>query len=735
MRISGLFMFVLVVFGLVSNTTFAAASAAEIVASPLRAIGAGTQDAHQLEIDEVLLQQLKTAVARNARVRLGGLPLPGGLRVELDLQPIEVFTPETIIEIAGERSRTIAPPAEMVLLSGIVSGDPDSDAFLAFTPAGVEGWVYTQGVRFDISDGLGQELSVHRIRGGKGMAIEDFCACDEIPQPFFKPRLPEGDGMGGVAGGIGEGPACQRVRLAIETDQELRGLFGGDNDATIGYIATLVAAANHVYTRDLNSRLVISYLRLWETEDPWTQGEMGDQLYEFRDHWEANEQLVSRDLAHFLSGRGLGGGVAWLGVVCNTSYGYALSANLAGSFPYPVEHNSGQNWDLMVFTHELGHNFGAPHTHDLNPPVDNCAGGDCSVTPNGTIMSYCHGCPGGLENVRMEFCPENIDMVGNYFAQSGCDFTVDERTMCLNDYIETSAGIPTMIDVLQNDVAVSCVLGVLAEFDQDSTQGGVVELVENWGPDGRSALRYTSAVDFVGVDSFTYTSRRNDVLDTCQVYVDIEGLRVPEDPIGTEPGVEVSYYALDQLSVLPDFDTLTPFASEVVSFIDYPSTGGAFMGSGLSDDVGAVFHGWVHAPTAGDWTFGTNSDDGSALYIGEQLVVINDGLHAMVERTGSIGLEAGWHAMRVEFFERGGGAGLIVMAGGPDVAYDVIPAERLAHGGGTGNSPDLNGDGLVNGADLGLLLAFFGQSGAGDLDGNGTTDGGDLGIMLAAWTG
>ena len=735
MRILRLSTLAILAFGLGSNVTQAETFSSKIIASPLRAIEGNLSDSQKLVIDNVLLEQIQTAAHKNGRIRIGGMPLPGGLRVELELQPIKVFDNESKIEIVGPRGSRIVKAPQMTLLSGSVSGDPGSDAFLAFTPAGVEGWVFTNGVRFHISDGHGQELSVHRLQNQKGMAIEDFCACDEIPQPFFKPAEPQGDDMGGVAGGISDGPPCQRVRLAIETDEELRSLFGGDNDATIGYIATLVSAANHIYTRDLNSRLVISYLRLWDTADPWTQGSTGDQLYEFRDYWEANEQLVPRDLAHFLSGRGLGGGVAWLGVVCNTDYGYALSANLAGSFPYPVEHNSGQNWDLMVFTHELGHNFGAPHTHDLSPPVDNCAGGDCSVTPNGTIMSYCHTCPGGLENVRMEFCPENINTIGNYFSGSGCDFTVDNETMCLNDYIEAAGGVPIPIDVLQNDVSTSCLLATITNFDETSTQGGTVELLENWSADGRDALMYTAPADHVGTDTFTYTSRRNNVFDTCTVQIDVEGLRPADDPAGTEAGVEVAYYALDQLSELPDFDQLSPFASEVVSMINYPSTGGAFMSSGLNDDVGALFAGWVEVPTAGEWTFGTNSDDGSALYIGEQIVVLNDGLHSMVERTGSIGLEAGWHELRVEFFERGGGAGLIVLAGGPGTTYDVIPEARLAHGGAIGNSPDLNGDGFVNGADLGLLLALFGAPGPGDFDGNGTTNGGDLGILLAAWTG
>ena len=47
---------------------------------------------------------------------------------------------------------------------------------------------------------------------------------------------------------------------------------------------------------------------------------------------------------------------------------------------------------------------------------------------------------------------------------------------------------------------------------------------------------------------------------------------------------------------------------------------------------------------------------------------------------------------------------------------------------------DLNCDGLVNGADLGLLLSGWGTTGPGDLNGDGTVDGADMGLMLASWT-
>jgi hypothetical protein len=47
---------------------------------------------------------------------------------------------------------------------------------------------------------------------------------------------------------------------------------------------------------------------------------------------------------------------------------------------------------------------------------------------------------------------------------------------------------------------------------------------------------------------------------------------------------------------------------------------------------------------------------------------------------------------------------------------------------------DLDGNGVVNGADLGMLLGNWGNAGVGDLDGSGTVDGADIGILLGHWS-
>ena len=47
---------------------------------------------------------------------------------------------------------------------------------------------------------------------------------------------------------------------------------------------------------------------------------------------------------------------------------------------------------------------------------------------------------------------------------------------------------------------------------------------------------------------------------------------------------------------------------------------------------------------------------------------------------------------------------------------------------------DLDGNGIVDGGDLGLLLGCWGGRGNGcDLDGDGVINGADLGLLLTAW--
>lgn len=69
-----------------------------------------------------------------------------------------------------------------------------------------------------------------------------------------------------------------------------------------------------------------------------------------------------------------------------------------------------------------------------------------------------------------------------------------------------------------------------------------------------------------------------------------------------------------------------------------------------------------------------------------------------------------------------------------DAAKGVVVTAPLASCDARPLLGDMNGDGAVDGGDLGLLLGFWGGPG-GDLDGDRTTDGADLGLLLGSWTG
>ncbi|MAC18572.1 MAG: hypothetical protein CMJ23_02645 [Phycisphaerae bacterium] len=735
-------------FTLLASATSASAFAADIpgdwIPGPWHAsAGLSTSDRLNLEIDPVILSRIRESAEVASRVLLGDVLLPGNIRVDLELDRIPTEAPGAQLVVMNDRgrSRPVALDSfeSTIALGGTVIGDPDGEAFIAFGPVGLEGWIRHDGVSYSLSDGprngIPMLTRMDSMPPLDPALLDNFCGTDLLEGPTLPGIRPvlagEAPPMGGIAG-IDEEP-CRRIRMAIDTDNEFLGLFGGDVQGAASYISTLCAASSFIYRRDLNTVLAPTWVRLWIASDPWDAGSTGDQLNQFRNYWQGNQNNVSRDLAHFLSGRGLGGGVAWLPGLCG-SYGYGLSANLGGGFPYPIENNNGANWDLMVFSHEVGHNCGAPHTHSIG--VDGCADGDCSVVPNGTIMSYCHLCDGGLANMRMEFCPENILNMENTIGAGGCNYEIGEDAIVLADAATTLEGVSVAIDAAANDYGLSCGGSDILAFDEVSFAGGTITRLVDWVANGRDALLYMPPPGFTGTDSFAYRVRPDGEIRSGTVTVTVleSDFRDPENPTGTTPGVQAEFYELESLSELPDFSLLDTYGGAVHDRIDFPSTGGEFAETGLADDFGVVWTGWINVPSSGVWTLGTESDDGSRLSIGDQVVVDNDGLHGMQSRSGSIGLDAGRHAIRIEFFERGGGAGCVVKAGGPGMDFGVIPASMWSHGQSSEPSPDLDGDGGVTGADLGLLLAGWGEPGPTDINGDGTTNGADLGLLLAAWS-
>lgn len=96
------------------------------------------------------------------------------------------------------------------------------------------------------------------------------------------------------------------------------------------------------------------------------------------------------------------------------------------------------------------------------------------------------------------------------------------------------------------------------------------------------------------------------------------------------------------------------------------------------ENSAVVFEGFLRVPADGLYTLTTISDDGSRWYVGDQRVVENDGLHGPEARHGRIGLQAGWHPIRIEYFNARGGRSLELRWAGPGFAEQVVPADAWA---------------------------------------------------------
>lgn len=73
-----------------------------------------------------------------------------------------------------------------------------------------------------------------------------------------------------------------------------------------------------------------------------------------------------------------------------------------------------------------------------------------------------------------------------------------------------------------------------------------------------------------------------------------------------------------------------------------------------------AFNGYFYANNDAVYEFYTKSDDGSLLYIDDEMVVDNGGHHAPRERSGMIALKTGWHPISIYFQQGTGGSELSV---------------------------------------------------------------------------
>ncbi len=422
---------------LAATVTDPAGAASRIAGADLAAAASATRIGDRLQVTEVELPATSETL-------------------ELDVERFAVFAPDAEIVVHGaDGVETLAAPAN-AYFRGTVAGEAGSRVFLEVLESGqIRGVITRAGDEAFLIDSAetGGSDAGGRLQAARADAAlleagrEPWqCAQDALP-----PAPQAIAGWDVLAAGAQDaappasdiGPeaappqpqAIYAARVAVETDFEFYGKF---NNATLAanYVAGLIGYASTVYATEINTSLVVQSVSLWTTaQDPWSQTSTLCGLMEFGRYWNLHRTGVSRTIAHFMSGKSLGGGIAWLGVLCRSGFsatascpgvptdaawggGYGFTASLSGTFNV---NNPTVMWDIMAVSHEIGHNFNSPHTHCYaglggNPnPIDQCYGSETGcyagarVLPgpagagSGTIMSYCHLVRSSYSDVSLNF--------------------------------------------------------------------------------------------------------------------------------------------------------------------------------------------------------------------------------------------------------------------------------------------------------------------------------------------
>lgn len=212
------------------------------------------------------------------------------------------------------------------------------------------------------------------------------------------------------------------------------------------------------------------------------------------------------------------------------------------------------------------------------------------------------------------------------------------------------------------------------EVKLGNRKGETIRYTLDGSPPDEQSTKYTAPIRItetatLKARSFAEDGRTSPVVRRKFTKTELQEAITPES--APRAGIKYRYFA-GNWNRMPNFDTLNVAAEGVQNTINLENR--------VRDDFfGFEFTGLFKANRAGVYTFYTESDDGSHLYLGEQQIVDNAGIHGMVEKHGQIALKKGYHPIRVTFFQGGGGRGLIVRIKEPGLKKQELEASMLFH--------------------------------------------------------
>lgn len=324
------------------------------------------------------------------------VPVNDNQKFSLKLYPVDVTAPGyKLVDETNHEYR----PSQIATYRGIVSDDPSSTATVTVTESHIA-IVITDAVS---TYNLGPlEDSDHYVL----VNDEDYgkmpFECNTAISENISNNLPNEIDIKHTHQKAGD---CVKVWFEVDHQSYLN--MGSSVSAVESFIRGTFAVVAALYDQ-YDVPIEISGIKVWTTNDPYgAESNVGTALnYLARN---INPATINGDLFHLVSiSTRPSGGVAYIsgrgGLIKATTIGtsvpFAVSQTGTTYQGYPT-----YSWSTNVIAHEMGHNMGAPHTHECiwgpnnNTAIDKCYGTVSCSSHNpssswdfgkGTIMSYCH---------------------------------------------------------------------------------------------------------------------------------------------------------------------------------------------------------------------------------------------------------------------------------------------------------------------------------------------------------
>lgn len=383
------------------------------------------------------------------KVVIEDFPLTGNYPGNLVLQRFEVLDPSAPVVAGTTHGDSIVERERGLFFHGHVEGIPGSWVYLAIFRDYASGYIELPTGKgdgrerltiapLDMADGLSSTMVVYNEKEALALnnrAVDWHCGAEEQPQ--YKAGADEAmesyrrDEKRREERSQLQSNTMLVAQLAIDCDSAYYVAHSRNLSRAVNYALTVMGSVSAIYQRDMNVVIQVPYLRVWTGADPYPGTSSAAILGQFRTYWNANMSAVQRTLAHCFSVSNIGGGIAYVNVLCasrTSGSGYAVSG-LYNTYNYPT---TAYAWDTDVASHEIGHNFGSSHTHacSWSPPIDSCyaAEGGCFTGTNprvGTIMSYCHLTSFGTQ---LYFHPRVASLIRTRAEAASCVSALDNST-------------------------------------------------------------------------------------------------------------------------------------------------------------------------------------------------------------------------------------------------------------------------------------------------------------------